>query len=1049
MLHPTYGRLMATAFASATIGLFPGFPAVAAAQSSDQRSYNIPAQDLSRALEAFGKQSRKSVLFDPARLIGVRSQALRGKHSADDALRKMLTGTGLAIRKANANSYVIDAAAPARSEPQPARTERTEAVVPSSQAATAESDPVVDEAITVTGTRISGFTAPTPVTMLGRAELEAKAVSTVSELLDDVPQLRINQNIGKSSEPVGGSNADLRGLGTQRTLLLVDGRRVAFTDPAGTIDTNIVPVALINNVEIVTGGASAAYGSDAVAGVVNFILNKELKGLKLDASYGQTIYDDHRRPAVSGAYGTRLLDDRLQLTVAGDYMHNSGQTAQASRPWGSRGTALLTNPAYTATNGQPRLIISDNARFTQMTAGGVITRTNAASPNSTGPSLAQRLGFAAGTGVQFDRNGNPVPFAYGTNIGGTFMTGGDGGQLTDDGNIMPEIERITGYGGLRFDITDNVTVFADFLYSRVHVLSDLSPNRDDAGVTIRSDNAFLATSMRNAMTAAGVTSFLLGRMNFEDQTSLFDNTTEVKRLTFGVEGSFGEGWRWDVSGQISGNSYESISYNNRINNRWTLGIDSVISPATGQPVCRSLLNNPNPTAAQDPYGDIRNCVPINPFGAGSINQAALNYYRGTSWTRSQQDQDVFAANLSGSPFATWAGDVKFAVGAEYRREQTILTADADSALRRWRSINSQPFAGKFDVKEGYAEVVVPLAQGAAFADSLDINGAIRYTDYELSGAVTTWKVGLNYSLIPDVRFRATLSRDIRAPNNFELFSRGNQVINGIVDPVDNVARPTLQITTGNPALQPEKADTFTAGVVVQPTFLPGLRASFDYYRITINQAIATVPPQSIADFCQAGRTEFCASVIRNPTTGVITQINAAPFNAESLKTSGVDVELQYRFAFLGGDMNLRGLANYVAELATTSNGETNDYVGLAGIGAPPQGVPEWRVNLDANYAIGDFKFGVGYRYIDGGKFDTRFNLIRLDIADNTVSGRSYVDLSAAYRLNSALELYGRVENLFNVYPPITPNSIATPTIANSQFFDRRGTFIVVGARLKL
>lgn len=1047
MMNRARGRILAAVFAGVAIGALPFAPSAAAAQISERREYRIPAQDMSRALETFGRQSGKAVIFDPARLIGVRSRGLSGKHSADEAIKQMLAGSGLVVRKANANSYVVGVAPAAAVEPRPAS--RSSTVARAEPPLPPEDSPSLNEPITVTGTRISGFTAPTPVTTLGRADLESKAVSTVSELLDDIPQLRINQNIGKSSEPVGASNADLRGLGTQRTLLLIDGRRVAFTDPAGTIDTNIVPVALISNVEIVTGGASAAYGSDAVAGVVNFMLDKNLQGLKFDVSYGQTVYDDHHRPTVSAAYGTRLLDDRLQLTVAGDYMHNSGQTAQASRPWGSRGTALLTNPAYTSTNSQPRLIISDNARFTQMTAGGVITRNNAASPNSSGPSLAQQLGFPTGTGVQFDRNGNPVPFVYGTNIGGTFMTGGDGAQLTDDGNILPEIERFTAYGGLRLDITDNITLFGDFLYSQVNVLSDLSPNRDDAGVTIRNDNVFLATSMRDAMSAAGVTTFLLGRMNYEDQTSLFDNTTQVRRFTFGLEGSFGDTWHWDVSGQISRNSYESISYFNRIQDRWRLGLDSVINPATDQPICRALLNNPNPTAVQDPYGDIRNCVPINPFGAGSIDQRALDYYRGTSWMRSKQHQDVFAANLSGSPFSTWAGEVKVAVGAEYRRERTTLTADADSALRRWRSINAQPFDGKFDVKEGYAEVVVPLANGAPFADSLDINGAIRYTDYELSGAVTTWKVGLNYSPIPEVRFRATLSRDIRAPNNWELFSRGNQVINGIIDPVDNVSRPTLQITTGNTALEPEKADTFTAGVVVQPSFIPGLRASIDYYRIKINDAIATVPSQNIADFCHEGRTEFCASVIRSPTSGIITQINAAPFNAESLKTSGVDFELQYRFGLLGGDLSLRGLANYVAELATTSNGQTDDYVGLAGIGAPPQGVPEWRINLDANYAYGDFKLGVGYRYIDGGKFDTRFNVTRLDIADNTVSGRSYVDVTGSYKLTSNIEIYGRVENLFNVYPPITPNSIATPTIANSQFFDRRGTFYVVGARLRL
>jgi iron complex outermembrane receptor protein len=926
--------------------------------------------------------------------------------------------------------------------PAVARAQQTPAPPPASATDPATAPVTENDAITVTGTRISGFTAPTPLTTVGQTELEDKAVSTVSELLDDVPQLRINQNIGKSSEPIGASNADLRGLGTQRTLVLIDGRRVGFTDPAGTIDTNIIPVSLISSVEIVTGGASAAYGSDAVAGVVNFVLNKNLQGLRLDASYGQTIYDDHRRPSISGAYGKSLADGKVQLTLAGDYLHNSGQTEQAKRPWGDRQTALLTNPAYTLTNGQPRLIISHNARFSQMTAGGVLTR-------ATGLALAQRLGFPTGTGVQFGPDGQPTPFNYGTNIGGTFMTGGDGAQVTDQGNILPEIERFTAYGGVRVELTDNIKFFSDFLYAKVKSNSDLTPNPDNGNLVIRSDNAYLPRSLRSAMAAAGLNSFTMGRMEFEDEFSRFKSSTISRRLTFGLEGKFGSGWTWDISGQISRNDYDQSSFNNRINNRFTLGLDTVINPATSQPICRAQLNNPNPTAAQDPFGDIRGCVPINPFGAGAISPEALAYYRGTSTLHSRQEQDVFAANLSGSPFSTWAGEVKVAVGAEYRRERTSLRSDVDSAARRWRSVNAQPFDGSFNVKEGYAEVVVPLANGSRFAQNLDVNGAIRYTDYELSGGVTTWKVGANYSPVADVRFRATLSRDIRAPNNFELFSRGNQVINAIVDPRTNTSRQVVQITSGNRELQPEKADTFTGGVVFTPNFLPGFRGSVDYYRIKINDAVSVFAAQSIVDFCEQGRTEFCAGVTRDAATQIISQVNVIPFNADSLKTSGIDVELQYRFSLGGGELNLRGLANYVAELSTTSNGVTNDYVGLAGVAPPPQGVPEWRANLDATYSTDNWKFGIGYRYIDGGKFDTRFNTTTLDIADNTISGRSYVDLSASYKLNPAIELYGRVENLFNVYPPITPNGITQPTIASSQFFDRRGTFIAVGARLRL
>lgn len=896
--------------------------------------------------------------------------------------------------------------------------------------------------VIVTGTRISGFTTPTPVTSLSSAQLEDKAVSTVSELLDDVPQLRINQNIGKSSEPIGFSAVDLRSLGAQRSLVLLDSRRVGITDPQGTIDTNIVPVALLSSIEIVTGGASAAYGSDAVAGVVNFRLDHNLEGFKADVSYGQTRYDDYRRPAVSFAWGHGFLDGRLHVTAAGDYVRNSGQTAQSSRDWGDDETALLTNPAYTPTNGQPRLLIVDNSRFTQMTPGGALARTP-------GLALAAQLGFPAGTGVQFDATGQPIPFHYGTNIGGVFMTGGDGGSYQDEGNLQPELERYSAYGRVSYEVTPSVTVFTDVLYARLDVTSDLAPNYDNGTITIRNDNAFLPANVRTAMAAANLTSFAYGRQILEDGDSIFNNTTDVLRWVVGLEGQAG-GWSWDVSAQIGRDEYASDNLNNRIQTRWLAGIDSVANPATGQPICRSLLNNPNPTDAQDPYRDIRDCVPIDPFGAGSVTAAAQAYYLGVSSYRSEQNQDVVAANMQGKPFSTWAGDVSLAFGAEYRREETVLTADEDSALRRWRSINTQPFEGEYDVKEGYLEFVAPLAADAPLARNLDVNGAVRYTDYSTSGGVTTWKAGVNYSPIDDVRLRGTVSRDIRAPNNYELFSRGNQVINAIIDPRDNIQRQTTQITSGNPNLVPEEADTQTVGVIFQPHWLEGLKASIDYYQIKIDGAISTITPQNIVDFCEAGQTLFCSGVVRDPVSGLITRVNITPFNADSLETSGVDFELEYRLDLPNGaDVTLRGLANYVAELVTTSSGVSNDYVGLAGLSPPPTGVPQWRYNLDALYSSGPMRFGVTYRYIDGGKFDTRFNRTVLDLADNTIDGIGYVDLNASYELNSSVALYGRVENLFDEDPPIAPNAIIQPTTANSQFYDRRGMFWVLGARLRL
>ncbi|WP_083901318.1 TonB-dependent receptor [Azospirillum sp. B4] len=905
------------------------------------------------------------------------------------------------------------------------------------------------EEIIVTGTRISGFTAPTPMTSLSAVQLQDKAVSTVADMLFEVPQLRINQNIGKSSEPIGASNADLRGLGTQRTLVLMNGNRVGITDPAGTIDTNIIPVALIKNVDIVTGGASAAYGSDAVAGVVNFVLDKDFEGAKADVSYGSTEHDDFRRPDVNFALGHGFADNRVHIEVAGDFMHNSGESSQSSRSWGANGTVQITNPAYTKTNGQPRLLIVDHGTYSQMTAGGVVGLSGGT--NTLAQNLAAKLGFAPGSGVQFGPNGKPIPFQYGTNIGATFMQGGGGGSAIGDGNLLPEIDRKSGYGRISYQLADNVTLFADMLYSQVHANSDLAPNPDVGTITIRNDNAFLDPSVKAAMASLNLTSIPFGRLNYEDGNSEFRTVTKTRRWTFGAEGSFGRNWNWSVTGQLGRNTYNEFADNNRITQRWNYGLDSVINPATGQAICRVKLANPNPTAAQDPYGDIRNCVPINPFGAGSISQQALDYYRGTSTITADMHQDVYAANISGSPFSTWAGPLSVAAGAEYRIEKTVQTSDADSVLSRWRSINGQPFSGEYNVKEAYGEVVVPLAEDMTLARKLELNAAGRYTEYSTSGGVWAWKFGGNYEPIEDVRFRGTVSRDIRAPNNYELFSQGNQVINAIIDPRTNVARQTTQITGGNPNLLPEEADTYSVGVVFKPRWLNGFHASLDYYNIKIKNAISTVAAQDIVNFCFNGQSVFCSGVIQ--TGGIITRVNIIPFNANSQRAAGEDFEAEYSFPLTllnnDGDVQLRVLANHADTLTTTANGVSNDYVGLAGISPPPAGVPEWRVNVDANYSFDKWRLGVGYRYISGGKFDTRFNLTTLDIANNDISGIGYWDANVSYRLTENLTIYGSVENLTDEAPPITPNGIVQPTIANSPFFDNRGRYWVLGVRARM
>ncbi|MBT2187314.1 TonB-dependent receptor plug domain-containing protein [Sphingobium nicotianae] len=906
------------------------------------------------------------------------------------------------------------------------------------QPATGEAE---DQAIVVTGSRLGrGFEAPTPVTTVGAVQIQDRAITSVAELNYEIPQLRVNQNVGRSSEPVGQNQIDLRALGAARTLVLLDGRRLAATSPFGGIDSNVFPVALISNVDVVTGGASAAYGSDAVAGVINFGLQKDFTGLKLDASYGVSRYGDFNRPVISGAAGTSLLDDRLHLEIAGDFYHNTGQTRQAARPWGQNSPILFGNPLATSTNSQVKNYIANNGRLFA-TLGGLIVGVNADTNAANGVDVLR--------GVQFGTGGTPQSFTYGSPANNTFMLGGDGASLEDDGNILPDIKRYSGYGRASFDISPAITLWTDLLWSRVEVNSDLAPNIDLGAtpLTIQRDNAFLPTSIRTLMTANNITRFSLGRVNMEDGFSQNNSKGRVLRYAAGLNGKFGDGWEWDAFVQRSDNRFRQESVNNRIQTNWFNGVDAVIG-ANGQPVCR--INADASTANDNPA-----CVPINVFGAGSISQAALNWYRGTSWYDARMTQNAAGANLRGKPFATWAGDVSVAVGGEYRHETIDSVSDALSLTRSWRSINQQPFTGKLTVKEAYLEAAVPLAKDMAFAQNLELNGAVRYADYSSSGGVTTWKVGFNYNPIKDIRLRGTISRDIRAANINELYAGQNQVLNSLTDPRANRPSPSyiiLQLTGGNPTLQPERADTKSIGLVLQPSFLPGLNASIDYYHIKIDGVITAIPSQTILNNCYVSNLQdSCALITVDPNTNLISKVVATLVNTQRSETSGIDFEIAYRrrLSLLGaeGTVAARLLVNYVDKLALTVSGLTTSYIG--DLATDYSGQPHWKWNYDLSWTTDKMRLGAYFRYIGSGKFRSFYvDNVDLPADQNHVKGRGYLDLSASYKITDFLEIYGKVDNLLDVSPPILPNAITQPTVANSQMFDKVGRYYVFGARVR-
>jgi|TARA_R100000501_G_scaffold17919_1_gene34899 outer membrane receptor protein involved in Fe transport len=890
-------------------------------------------------------------------------------------------------------------------------------VVADTPAAANEGGASDSEAIVITGTRISEFDAPTPVTAISQDELQYKAVRSVSELMSDVPALRTNQNTGQSSEPVGASNLDLRALGPSRTLLLLDGRRVAATDPTGAFDTNVIPTALIQRVEIVTGGASAAYGSDAVSGVVNITLDDRFSGVKGDVQKGISTYGDVAITAGSAAAGHGFADGRFHVVGSIDYYKNDGQLFQSSRPWGRDDYALVSNPGD-----GPARITAANARFSQLTSGGV-TALNSI------PALR---------GLQFGPGGTVRPFEYGTLVGTSFMVGGDGGTLAPQANIFPEVERLSGFGRATFDVSESVSLYADALISKIDIFSDGTTATDRGTLTIRRDNAFLPDEIGSILDANDLTSFRMGRIATEEGP--FSNTVDstVRRYGLGANGAFA-GWDWNVGAQFFRNDYDREDGNNRNLSRFRLGIDSV--RVGGQAVCRAQVLNPG---SSDP--DIANCVPINVFGDGSISQEALDYYLGTAVLQSRQEQDLYSASISGSPFRTWAGDVDIAVGAEYREDRIDASSDPISQASGYITVNPKPLSGSVNVKEAFAEIVVPLLDDQPFGYLLDVNGAVRLTDYSTSGTVTTWKVGANYSPFADLRVRGTYSRDIRAPSVNELFSGQNQLIRNLIDPRDvapDIKNPTVtELTGGNPNLTPETSKAWTAGFVYTPEWAGNLRLSFDYYSFDISDAIVSLTGQQIVDNCfNLGQDALC-SAISFGDGGAINRVEATLVNAGALKSDGFDVALDYRVPIGNGDITFRGLATYIDELTTTVSGQDSDVAGQVGRSG---GVPHWRGNLSARYSDDLLAAGVQVRYVDSGTYQNDYEE-GVDIDDNSIPSRTYVDIDLTGKIGDHWQIYGQVDNIFNVDPPLAPLPITSPSYNGSPFHDAIGRYFRVGAR---
>lgn len=899
------------------------------------------------------------------------------------------------------------------------------------------SDETIDEVV-VTGSRIqnSGMTSPTPLTVLNADQFKQTAPSSVDDIIAQLPAMRMNSGPNQVQRNAGSistaqSVTNLRGLGGQRTLMLIDGQRPVPTNAQGTTSTSIIPVELVRRLEVVTGGASAAYGSDAVAGVVNFILKDKIEGLQGSVYAGRSMRGDNNEIGFSLATGLSLMDDRLRIIAGGDYNDNDGVGNIYSRGWSEVEPGNSGNPlSFGATRpaGTPAFGWANGVEYATQTPGGVINTARTATGATT--TLLNQLAFA-GDGSLYRLVRGPV-------FGNLMINSSSNPIATPiaQWNLKQPLEQLSTMAKAVYDVNETTTAWAQASYAWANVFT-LSQYHQTPTVTILQSNPYLPNQVRSLMAANNIASFDMGRVDTEWLGTSGDNTYWTFQASAGLKGKVFEKFSWDLSYNYGKSVIDSKIYGTREAN--LAAAEYAVLDAAGNIVCGPLATNPN-FAANRLTNTIRpelvqpGCVPLNPFGAGNSSPAARDYVAGLEFTKNDIKRHDVAFNVGGQVFDLPAGPVAFAAGLEYRRDSLVQTADPLQILGLYSSGNNKSYSGKNNVKEGYLEVEVPLLKDVPFFDALGVNGAVRRTDYKTSGAVTTWKVGGTWEPIDGVLLRITRSRDIRAPSLSELFSLGGISATGsFVNPFNGQSARLPVQTTGNPDLVPERADTFSFGATWQARGGPltGLRLSADYYNIKIKDVIASVGATDILQRCFQKVTTYCSAITFDNSVFGIAKVFTQPFNQSILEAEGVDFEVGYRTDLealnLPGSLDLNLYVTHLAHLKTTDRpGPLGITVDNAGVQA---GQSKWVGMAYINYRLEPFTVGLQARAFSPIRYSALFfgpgqdgydPALSTSINKNVFPAHVYFNLNGAYdfeRFGKKFQLYANVSNLLDKDPP--------------------------------
>lgn len=963
-----------------------------------------------------------------------------------------------------------------------------------STAALAQDDSASNDVLIVTGSRLArtDLTAPSPTVVVGSDAVENAGDVTIEALLYEYPQLAA----GTTSQinAAGGQGiltANLRALGDSRTLVLVNGRRFAPAGSAGLVDLSTIPRALVKRVEIITGGASAVYGSDAVAGAVNFILKDDFEGVEASYQYGQ---------AFKGDGGSHTAE----LTVGGEFADGRGH-ALAYASYTNRNPVFMADREFSeisvniGSDGELIPFGSGNIPGTRIGLG----TTQLAGLNGVDLTPTGECGVVQG--VRFGEGGEVLPYCNPQ----------DGYNFSTLNYLIRPLEREQIAGIASYEISNDVEMYLETHYVNTRNAFQQAEESfglrtpglaDQFGNTI--NGILIPGYATNPVLSAPVRQFLIdnpqlfdvggasyitrpgtpiipnmgapgdaiitgtGRRGVETGPRHYDFERDSFAATLGLRGEFeglGSGWNWDIFGQYFRTRTDSVTEGQYSQTRLTLGLDA-IDDGMGGAVCRT---------------QILGCVPVNPFGLGSITPEAGAFIATQRTYRERFERQVIGGSVTGDLFNVPAGPVQLAAGFEYRHDDFNFTPGATDLGGEYGTGSQSVTEGDFSLYEFFGETRIPVFQNAPFINEFSIEGAFRYSHYSNFGSANTWKVGGDWAPADFIRFRAAYNRAFRAPTIGELFSPVTEGFTAGDDPCDVTFSPSAavqmfcvqqgvpqadiatfnQINTGfnargggNPDVGPEKSKTLTIGAVIQPPFLEGFNLTADYYNIKIEDGISSINAGTTVRTCfeLLDLTHpTCQAITRSPGNGQISLVRTQLANQAQIQVRGVDVQADYRFdlpgslavADGGADILLTAVAGWLFKRETIVPGALPiDCAGYFAGGCTGQttfGVPDFKANFGAQYNSGPVSFRAGLRLI--GNMDP-FPTVTTPLGGTGM--KKYVDISTNVTLHDNVSLFGGIDNLFDTEPPVLGFPFGGDANTDVSIWDSIGRRFFLGVRAK-